>query len=113
MTKEQAYIEGFVKRAAEYGFNATQLDNLLKQSNMQDIIDNIQYGLNRGGDLVQEYGSKAIEGTNDIMNSDAAKKIQQLVTEHPYIATGIAGAGAGALAHRAYINDKRRREYGA
>lgn len=46
------------------------------------------------------------------MNSDAVKKIQELAEQHPYVTSGLAGAGAGALAHRAYINNKRRREYG-
>ena len=31
-TQEQAYIEGFVKRASEYGFSYNEAINLLKQS---------------------------------------------------------------------------------
>jgi hypothetical protein len=30
--QEQAYIEGFVKRAAEYGFNEAEAINFLKQA---------------------------------------------------------------------------------
>jgi len=33
MNTEQAYIEGFVKRAAEYGFSNEEAVNLLKQAN--------------------------------------------------------------------------------
>lgn len=110
--QQQAYINGFVKRAAEYGFNAAQLDDLLKQSDMQDILDKVQSGLSHTGDFVQEYGGKAVEGAKNLMNSDAVKKIQELAEQHPYVTSGLAGAGAGALAHRAYINNKRRREYG-
>jgi hypothetical protein len=38
-TQEQAYIEGFVKRAAEYGFNENEAVNILKEasSNVYDL----------------------------------------------------------------------------
>lgn len=32
MTSEQAYVDGFVKRAAEYGFDETEAMNILKQA---------------------------------------------------------------------------------
>lgn len=32
MTSEQAYLDGFVKRAAEYGFDETEAMNILKQA---------------------------------------------------------------------------------
>jgi hypothetical protein len=32
MTTEQAYVDGFVKRAAEYGFNESEAMNILKQA---------------------------------------------------------------------------------
>lgn len=36
MGTEQAYIEGFVKRAAEYGFNEQEALNILKQATAAD-----------------------------------------------------------------------------
>jgi hypothetical protein len=36
MNTEQAYINGFVKRAAEYGFNEREAIKLLKQSGIAD-----------------------------------------------------------------------------
>jgi len=36
MSKEQAYIQGFVKRAAQYGFNEAEAIELLKQSTVAD-----------------------------------------------------------------------------
>ena len=35
-TQKQAYIEGFVKRAAEYGFSENEAVKLLKQSGIAD-----------------------------------------------------------------------------
>ena len=32
MTNEQAYVDGFVKRAAEYGFDETEAMDILKQA---------------------------------------------------------------------------------
>jgi hypothetical protein len=37
-TQEQAYINGFVKRASEYGFSETQISNLLKSAGAREQL---------------------------------------------------------------------------
>jgi hypothetical protein len=38
MSVEQAYIEGFVKRAAEYGYSEEEAVNILKRANTQNVV---------------------------------------------------------------------------
>jgi hypothetical protein len=38
MTTQQAYIDGFVKRASEYGFSETQISNLLKSAGAREQL---------------------------------------------------------------------------
>lgn len=43
-TQEQAYINGFVKRAAEYGYSQQQAETILKQADMQGVLDSMKKG---------------------------------------------------------------------
>ena len=44
MTSEQAYVDGFVKRAAEYGFDETAAMNILKQAEGEMTPNNFPSG---------------------------------------------------------------------
>ena len=44
MSTQQAYINGFVKRAAEYGYSRQQAATILKQANVQGVLDSMKKG---------------------------------------------------------------------
>lgn len=44
MNTQQAYINGFVKRAAEYGYSQQQAETILKQADMQGVLDSMKKG---------------------------------------------------------------------
>jgi len=44
MNTQQAYINGFVKRASEYGYSQKEVADILKQADMQGIMNQIRQG---------------------------------------------------------------------
>lgn len=45
MNTEQAFVEGFVKRASEYGYNENEAEEMLKQASRDQFIRNIIAGV--------------------------------------------------------------------
>lgn len=56
MTSEQAYIEGFVKRASEYGFNAAEAIDIIKRASRN--VHNLEQ--QRAGALANMMGATAL-----------------------------------------------------
>ena len=63
-TTQQAYIEGFVKRANEYGFNQQEAISLLKESG---FLDEMQKNV---GDVQKRVGD-AVRQAQDSLESEA------------------------------------------
>jgi hypothetical protein len=72
-TQQQAYINGFVKRAAEYGYNEYQAINILKQASElkgdQHKLDVDHNGKIEGSDLKKLRKLKQAGALGDLMNS--------------------------------------------
>ena len=59
MDTQQAYINGFVKRAAEYGYSEQEAVSILKKANLMDSIKDIP---NRLGGYVNNLKDQATSG---------------------------------------------------
>ena len=108
-TQQQAYINGFVKRAADYGYNEAEAISILKQSNFLDtardylqnvtdqqtgVLDNLR---SRAGDYAQQAGNY-LGGLKD-QAGDYMSKLKDDATSSAWNA-GVAGLGeAGIPSH--------------
>jgi hypothetical protein len=91
-TQEQAYIEGFVKRASEYGFNYNEAINLLKQATLQGK----QYKLD-----VNHNGKIEADDLKALRNRKKTVK-----TAAPGLVTGGTGAATMPKVNPAMQNEK-------
>jgi hypothetical protein len=73
MTTEQAYIEGFVKRASEYGFSYNEAISLLKQATL--VGDQSKLDVNHNG-KIEATDLKALR--NRKKTSEIAKQAMNL-----------------------------------
>jgi hypothetical protein len=72
-TQQQAYIEGFVKRASEYGFSEAEAIELLKQS---DWYDTLQGGLNK-------LQTNVIDPASNFVNKNVVQPVQKFFAPTP------------------------------
>lgn len=93
-TEQQAYINGFVKRAADYGYNQQEALTILKQAggffgglgnSMDTGISNATQAVgnkvNQAGDYLKGLGNTAVSGMKDLGNR-AVHAVADPVVKH-------------------------------
>lgn len=100
MTTEQAYIEGFVKRAAECGFNEAEVLTLLKTSETQDIqypagykktLDsavNAAKGLGQKGLALGRRAGEALYGGAETLSDSVSQFANYISKDNPNVRMG-------------------------
>ena len=89
-TQEQAYLEGFVKRASEYGFDENEAVNLLKESSFGKMLNRLKKAKpDKFSHAAQQYNREA-------------GFVDQLMTRHPEIRRGADLHALAALGEKDY-----------
>jgi hypothetical protein len=105
MNTEQAYINGFIKRAAEYGLNQNQAEDLLKQSMShkeeieQAILkEKLQHAMRKGdASIGMNMAGQTLAPFNHLYNM--VKDISEHDSDMPYRTPRISGGAVlGSLA---------------
>jgi len=81
MSTEQAYTNGFIKRAAEYGFNESEAQRLLKQSAIGLGLDAAMLGL--------PSGAGAMVGSNYAPINDKELREEMAYSEDPSLSKAL------------------------
>lgn len=88
MTTEQAYIEGFVKRAAEYGFNENEAIEMLKEAARG--AESIAFAMQKGIRGATKQSKKEFKNfANEILKNKKNKK-ELVPARHSPEAKGLA-----------------------
>ena len=99
-TQQQAYINGFVKRASEYGFSEAEAVDLLKKS---DWYDSLQGGLDK-------LQTNVIDPASNFVNKNIVQPVKNFMTPPPNPFDPVANPGFNDRARKsnmAYANRDR------
>ena len=85
-TQQQAYIEGFVKRASEYGFSQAEAVTVLKRAGFfEDMADNMESDIfNQTANELSAKGlphHMAVYGMNNLTQDDAATHMVNMIKD--------------------------------
>lgn len=84
-TQQQAYVNGFVKRAAEYGFNEAEATGLLKQSGaLNQLAALSNSGLSHAAETaknLQNWRNSTAAGIKKLRNPNEMAKMRNIVNE--------------------------------
>jgi hypothetical protein len=111
MNEEQAYVDGFFKRAADYGFSEEEAINLLKEAEKPGLWANIRARRARGERAAKpgeedypdkKQWNKLTKASSTEKNANVIERLRKttgLLPEH-IMAAGTGAISLGALAHQ-------------
>jgi hypothetical protein len=111
MNEEQAYVDGFFKRAADYGFSEEEAINLLKEAEKPGLWANIRAKRARGEKVAKpgdkdypdkKQWNKLTKASSTEKNANVIERLRKttgLLPEH-IMAAGTGAVSLGALTHQ-------------